>query len=91
MKSKPLPFTGPGAMPKSYTQSPLPVYDRTLEAWTTETKCPVCNTCRIDHRTGRCVAGGPFSGYVDLTHSPLVLHSGEPTLPSGNDSKLVKP
>lgn len=28
--------------------------------------CAVCNTCWFDVEYGRCIYGGPFSGYVRI-------------------------
>jgi hypothetical protein len=34
--------------------------------FTEPAKCPCCEKCWRDPRTGRCMCGGPFAGYVNV-------------------------
>lgn len=43
--------------------------------WNTVTlvraSCACCRTCWVFQRSGRCIHGGPFSGYVDSEGRPV--------------------
>lgn len=32
-----------------------------------ECSCPVCNKCRFSEEIGKCMCGGPFEGYVEVS------------------------